>query len=350
MEKDIEKKKSLYDISWQCSEEEYRADKAYSYSTLSRYEREGFSKLENLFDPINTPYTTFGSLVDCLLFDGINAVNNRFALSTLPEISDSLVEIANKLHSRYSEMYLKFTDIPDDILTEVGVECGYYKDPKYKTYRLKLIKEGCNNYYQVLQSINGKLLVSIKDWEDAKQCVNVIKGSQHTKDLLIPNEWDDDVEILYQLKFKGNYLNYDLRCMADALYVDHKNKFIIPIDLKTTSKKAYNFPESFLSWRYMIQAQLYWYIIRQNMDKDEYFKDFILMEYKFVVINRHDLIPIIWDYPDTKSIIDLEYNGEIYRNWRSIVEELDYYLKHRPSLPKSIHLNNNNIVNFLNKT
>lgn len=349
MEENIIKRKSLYDISWQCSEEEYRADKAYSYSTLARYEREGFSKLDKLFDPINTPYTTFGSLVDCLLFDGIEQVNKRFALSSLPEISDSLVEITNKLYSKFGKLYNKFTDIPDDILTEVGVECGYYKDPKYKAYRLKLIKEGCNNYYQVLQSIGDKLLVSSKDWEDAKLCVNVLKGSQHTKDLLIPNEWNDNVEILYQLKFKGKYLNYDLRCMADALYIDHKNKFIIPIDLKTTSKKAYNFYESFLSWRYMIQAQLYWYIIKQNLDNDDYFKDFTLMEYKFIVINRNDLIPIIWNYPDTKANTDIIYNKELYRNWRNIVKELDYYLKHNPSIPINVQLSDNNILNFITK-
>ena len=42
--------KSLKDISWQVTEEEYRADSAYSYSTLAKFEREGFDKLETLFD------------------------------------------------------------------------------------------------------------------------------------------------------------------------------------------------------------------------------------------------------------------------------------------------------------
>ena len=39
-------KKSLKDIAWNVTEEEYRADHAYSYSTLAKFDREGFEKLD----------------------------------------------------------------------------------------------------------------------------------------------------------------------------------------------------------------------------------------------------------------------------------------------------------------
>ena len=39
--------KSLYDISWKVNEEEYRSDQAYSYSTIARFNREGFNVLRN---------------------------------------------------------------------------------------------------------------------------------------------------------------------------------------------------------------------------------------------------------------------------------------------------------------
>ena len=42
--------KDLKRISWVCSEEEYRADPAYSYSILAKYNREGFNKLDSLFE------------------------------------------------------------------------------------------------------------------------------------------------------------------------------------------------------------------------------------------------------------------------------------------------------------
>ena len=62
-------RKSLYDISWKVSEPVYRADPALSYSTLSRYEREGFNNLDKLFDRLETPSLTFGSCVDTLIFN-----------------------------------------------------------------------------------------------------------------------------------------------------------------------------------------------------------------------------------------------------------------------------------------
>ena len=48
------------------------------------------------------------------------------------------------------------------------------------------------------------------------------------------NPFDDTTERLYQLKFKGKYEGIDLRIMADEIIVDHKNKLIYPIDLKTS--------------------------------------------------------------------------------------------------------------------
>ena len=42
--------KELSDISWQIPEEIYRQDAALSYSTLAKYEREGFDKLDSLFE------------------------------------------------------------------------------------------------------------------------------------------------------------------------------------------------------------------------------------------------------------------------------------------------------------
>ena len=89
--------KSLYDISWQVSEEEYRADPALSYSTLARYEREGFNNLDKLFDKIETPSLTFGSAVDALITGGQEEFDSKFAVFDIPSIPDSIVKIVKRL-------------------------------------------------------------------------------------------------------------------------------------------------------------------------------------------------------------------------------------------------------------
>ena len=70
-------RKTLYDISWQVSEEEYRADKAYSYSTISKFNREGFDNIGKLFDRVESPSLLFGSMVDSLLTGGQEEFDER---------------------------------------------------------------------------------------------------------------------------------------------------------------------------------------------------------------------------------------------------------------------------------
>lgn len=76
-------KKSLQDISWRVPEETYRNDSALSYSILAKFEREGFSHLDTLFDRVESPSLLFGSCVDTLLTDGEKAFNDNFLVSDI---------------------------------------------------------------------------------------------------------------------------------------------------------------------------------------------------------------------------------------------------------------------------
>lgn len=136
------------------------------------------------------------------------------------------------------------------------------------------------------------------------------------------------------------------------IIVNHRDKTIIPCDLKTSSNKEWDFPKSFIKWGYWIQAQLYWYIINQNIQKDEFFKDYKLLNYRFIVINKFNNKPLIWEYSDTKAIVDTTYglNNQIScRNWRHILEELHYYISNNNEYPLDINPTGiNDIKRFLN--
>jgi hypothetical protein len=136
------------------------------------------------------------------------------------------------------------------------------------------------------------------------------------------------------------------------IIVDHKNKVIIPCDLKTSYKEEYNFFKSFIDWRYMHQSQLYWYIIRQNLDKDPYFKDFKLADYRFIVVCNRTRNPLVWEYYDTKRETDMVYGKDRQiklRNWRRIVKDLNYYLSEVPKVPIGINVEGtNDIIHWLN--
>ena len=147
------------------------------------------------------------------------------------------------------------------------------------------------------------------------------------------------------------YEDIPLKCMADILVVDHDNMIVQPVDLKTTSYPEYLFYKSFIKWRYWIQAQLYWYIIRQNMDADETYRKYKLLDFQFAVVNRFEPNALVWTYADTTATEDLVYGKFcklLCRNWRNIIKDLYRCIEENRKLPIGIK-SNNDIVEWLNK-
>ena len=142
--------------------------------------------------------------------------------------------------------------------------------------------------------------------------------------------------------------------MADLIVVDYNAKTIQPVDLKTSSHFEWEFHKSFVDWRYDIQARLYWRNIKQNIEKDDFFKEFTLLPYKFIVVNRLTLQPQVWDFQFTQAegLLKLETirNGVyLLRDPYTIGEELAYYLANPEcKVPREMQ-KSNNIVDFLTK-
>lgn len=345
-------KKSLYDISWQVSEEKYRADKALSYSTLARYEREGFNNLDKLFDRVETPSLTFGSAVDSIITGGQNEFDERFMVAEFPSIPDSIIKIVKSLYKQYAGENRSLLDISDNSIIRETESQGYQMNWKPET-RAKVIKEKGSEYYNLLFVAGDRCILDTKTYQDVCNAVRALKESESTKFYFAEDNPFDDIERFYQLKFKGEFDGITYRNMADLIIVNHKEKWVKPVDLKTSSHTEWDFYKSFVDWRYDIQARLYWAIIRQNMDKDEYFKDFKLLDYDFIVVNRRTLTPLVWTCSFTQVLGTLTFGegGHIkYRSPFEIGEELHYYLSSRPKVPKGISdTGANDLKEWLNK-
>lgn len=100
----------------------------------------------------------------------------------------------------------------------------------------------------------------------------------------------------------------------------------------------------------MIQGRLYWRIINANLKNDYFFKDFELMNYRFIVVNKYTLTPLVWEFPLTKTYGTLiDKNGNKYRDPYEIGAELQSYLDLRPRVPKGIDVDGVNIIDCLKK-
>ena len=88
------------------------------------------------------------------------------------------------------------------------------------------------------------------------------------------------------------------------------------------------------------------------MDKDEYFRDYKLADYKFIVVNRKTLTPLVWEFKDTTTLGTLYYgkNKQIeMRDPEDIGEELSSYLSSRPKVPIGIsETGSNDLKEWLN--
>ena len=241
--------KDLKRISWVCSEEEYRADPAYSYSTLAKYNREGFNKLDTLFDKVESPSLTFGSAVDSIITGGEEEFNERFFVADFPEIQDSQRKIVDTLYKDFGNTYQSLLEIPDSTIINYTEQLKFQLNWKPET-RVKVLRDNCSYYYNLLLVSEGKTVLDNNTYTDVLDCVDALKGSDATKWYFAKDNPFDGINRYYQLKFKGEYEDISLRCMADLIVVDTLNKAIYPCDLKTSSHYEWDFPKSFIDWRY----------------------------------------------------------------------------------------------------
>lgn len=344
--------KSLRTISWDVTEEEYRADPALSYSTLARYERTGFNELDNLFDRIETPSLTFGSAVDSLITGGREEFDERFIVADFPTTPPSILSIVNSLYNLYSDKYDRLEDIPNNSIIEQTEVFKYQLNWRPET-RAKVIREKGEQYYKLLFLAGNKVILDNQTYTEVIGAVDALKTSEATKWYFQEDSPFDNIERLYQLKFKANLNGVEYRCMADLIIVDHVSMTIQPIDLKTSSKKEWDFYKSFIDYRYDVQSRLYWRIIRTCLDQNEYFKNFKLLPYQFIVVNRQTLTPLVWGCSFTEEVGTIKFGKNKSIELRDpcvIGEELSEYLKYKPKVPNDINLAGvNDLATWLDK-
>ena len=348
--------KKLSDIALPWTEEEYRADPALSYSTLSRFDREGFNKLDSLFDRVESPSLTFGSAVDSIITGGQEEFNSRFMPADFPDIPDSIIQIVKALFNEFADTHRTLISIPDEEIIGFASRFNFQNNWRPET-RARVIKEKGFRYYNLLYLSQDKTILDTQTYQDVCRAVDALKSSEATKFYFADNNpFEPNVERFYQLKFKATLNGIDYRCMFDELVIFYDTKEILPIDLKTSCKKfdrEWDFPKHYVEWSYQMQNRLYVRILQDAISKDDTYKDYKILPYKDIIIFRGSDTPLVWDIPFTftKGTLYFGKNNQIeMKDPEDIGKELSSYLSSRPRVPSGIdELGTNNIVEWLNK-
>jgi hypothetical protein len=345
--------KSLKEISWLVPESEYRADPALSYSTLAKYSREGYNNLKNLFERTESTSLTFGSAVDSIITGGMEEFEERFVVADFnEEVPDAIAKVVHACYNQFSYKYNSLNQIPMQEFIPVTEECKYQLNWKPET-RVKVVREKGEALYCSMLLAQGREVISAAMYDDVMKAVDALKTSRATSWFFAKDNPIDNIERLYQLKFKGSHNGINYRCMMDLVVVDHDRKLILPCDLKTSYKPEWDFYKSFVEWRYHIQARLYSRLLKQNLEKDPYFKDFKVLDYKFIVVNKATLKPLVWGFDRTHSMGTIHYGpNDEYKmvDPYDLGEELTHYLNDTPGVPDGIYEDkSNDIMKWLNK-
>lgn len=328
---------SILKYSWDISEQEYRDSPALSYSILSRYERNGFSSIPHLREPEESPALLFGSITDSLVLSGDRDFEKRFAI--IPEgmeiPADSVTRILEILAKSFPQKSLQ--DIGDDIIDVVAIDEGFRTKWKKETRVSEIRKYSL--YYRFLKVRGDRTAVTMKDYQDAVMIRDRLLECRETGKFfrICTVGFSEDEESFSQLKFRTEMDGVPYRMMADRILVNHRQKTVTIVDLKTTGQPEYMFYRSFLKFRYDIQARLYHAILSKILEDTDY----TVNDFLFVAVNRESLNPLIWrwrsgeDDPmyDMKAGKDREI---LLRSPFTIGKELYGYLQSGAMVPEGI--------------
>lgn len=296
--------KSLKDIALQIDEPTYRKMPELSYSIISRFQSVGFD-IDKLKESFSSPSLTFGSAVDAIITGGQEEFDRNFMVVDLPNIPESASNCIKIIWGKYKDTYKHIKDIPADTLNVELQLNGFWPNSRYSAQaRINgFFKNPVEDYYQLNYIAENKNIINTELYTQILNAVNALKTNSATKDYFAEdNPWDTNIERLYQLKFRAYLNGVGYRCMMDECIVIHDKKIIIPIDLKTScSCEEKEFYFNFLQWHYQLQARLYYRILRSNLDKDDYFKDFKILNYRFIFCNKDSCNPLVWEFEDTQK-------------------------------------------------
>ena len=339
-------KKELKDISWLVDEPTYRADPALSYSNLSTYQTLGFTGLEHLFDRKESLSLTLGSATDAIITGGIEEFNEHFAVVDIPSMGDKEGKIVKHLFNLYSSSYSSIEEVPATYILAAANEFNYGADNWKPDTKINKISTAGSPYWRAKISVGDKTILTPQNFQDVQNMVRALRESPATCMYFANDDEWSSIRRYYQLKFKFKVDEVEYRSMMDLVIVDYAEKKIYPIDLKTSLSTAeWDFEQNFKKWHYYVQARLYWRNLRANMDRDDYFKDFSLEDYRFIIVNPRTLTPLVWEFPLTKSVGQLVTDaGEIIEDPFTIGKELRGYLDCKPPVPVGINQEGVNMI------
>lgn len=266
--------------------EEYYTNPAISQSKLKLL----LGPNPNIFNTIQEPELYFeekkhfliGDAVDIQLTRSMEEFNQKFHISNLQnKPSDTIKSIVNQVYDHVRKIYGREIQTIDRYADAILDACNdhNYQSRWIDNTRISKVVEAWE-YWEDLKSAEGKTVLSSEENDLISQIVMSIRTSPNTSKYF---QTSKDVEVLYQLAIYFPCQGVDCKALLDMVVIDHKEKTIQPIDIKTMGDQSIYFPKSLRQRRYDIQAAFYTQAIFKWCIMQDKYLDYKILNFKFIV-------------------------------------------------------------------
>lgn len=324
------------------TEPEYREVSAISYSMLSGVSKSPASLINT--NKLETPSLTYGSAVDTLCFDGEAVFKQKFCINTGVSPSAIVEKITRDVMTAITEANGKLVgslDDYDELILNVAKANEYGKGWKDETIIRKIKDEGGRELYSFTQENDGKKILDSLQYENVLNSRNTLYTHPFTKHWFNAGEGE---ELLFQFPILWTYKGKPCKSLFDIIKIDHVNKIIYPVDLKTSYDHVLAFPYNFIKWKYMIQASFYTEGLKYWKLENPDFFNYRIENFRFCVISSQDpMRPLVYVTTDEDLFAGkyggkLVKSGEEIKGFDTLIDDMDWHLSNQKfDYPKDVY-------------
>jgi len=289
-----------------------------SYSKLSKFDTEGpQALLDRTF--IISDGVRMGSLVDDLLFNEKN-INKLYYEFNGSKPTATLAKLCNIILNNYNKVPSK--KIIDGII-EVNKFWSGTKDPKL--LRAKYDTKDFWEYIKAQFISKEKTLITTEELMLAQELRDILLIHNNSAKIF-------ESDYISQFKIKFIYKNFVLKGILDIIKLDHENKTIRLIDLKTGANKLTEFITSFIKYRYYLQESIYMLAI-DYIKKKLKVENYKVLPFQFLYISRFEKIPFIYTVSDKWHEAALKgfktEKGYTYKGIDQLLDDVKWHLDNK---------------------
>lgn len=324
------------------TEPEYRQVSAISYSKLSGVSKSPASLLSD--GNFDTPSLVYGSAVDTLTFDGEEEFLNKFAINSGESPSKIVEKITREVMAVILQTYGEYKDTLDDyddIILEVAKANEYGKGWHNPTILRKIKEEGGSSLYSFTIENEGKRILDTLEWQNVRNSANTLFTHDFTSKWLMADEGE---EVLFQFPILWTYKGKPCKSLFDIIKIDHTNKVIYPVDLKTSYDHVLGFPKNFIKWCYYLQASFYTEALKYYKLQYPELLNYRIANFRFIILSSQDPFKPLVYKTTAEDLHAGKYGGIIkmyndaIRGFDGLIDDMQWHTENQKyDYPKAIY-------------